>query len=214
MTVTVETPTVETAEMAEMAKAVASSESPDRAELFEPAGAVEEVVLLAEDGTVIGRAPKAGIHGPDTPLHLAFSCYVLDTDRRLLVTRRASSKLTWPGVWTNSCCGHPAPGEDVADAVTRRLATELGVANVYDLSCALPDFRYRAVMANGVVENEICPVFTATVPAGTEPRPAADEVDDFRWIAWDQFVGDVLSGSFDVSPWCRLQVEQLSRLPV
>jgi isopentenyl-diphosphate Delta-isomerase len=172
----------------------------------------EEVVLLAEDGSVIGAAPKAEVHGTDTPLHLAFSCYVVDTDQRLLVTRRAFTKRTWPGVWTNSCCGHPGPGEDVADAVTRRLATELGITEVSDFAVALPDFRYRAVMENGVVENEICPVYKALVESGTVPTPAADEVAEFQWIPWHDFADDVMARRFDVSPWCRLQVEQLVRL--
>lgn len=169
---------------------------------------VEEVVLLAEDGSPVGTAPKATVHDTDTPLHLAFSCYVLDGDGRLLVTRRALAKRTWPGVWTNSCCGHPGPGEDPADAVRRRLATELGLT-VEQVWPVLPDFRYRAVMDNGVVENEVCPVFRATVPSGTVPTPAADEVEDFRWVPWHDFSRDVLSGAFEVSPWCRLQVAEL-----
>ncbi|WP_344658981.1 isopentenyl-diphosphate Delta-isomerase [Catenulispora subtropica] len=170
---------------------------------------VEEVVLLAEDGTPVGTAPKAGVHTEHTPLHLAFSCYVFDDDDRLLVTRRALDKRTWPGVWTNSACGHPAPGEEIEDAVRRRLDTELGlmVDRVWPI---LPDFRYRAVMPNGIVENEICPVFRAAVPSGTVPDPSPDEVAEVKWIPWADFSTRVLSGDFDVSPWCRLQVEQLA----
>lgn len=170
---------------------------------------VEEVVLLAEDGTPIGTAPKAAVHTENTPLHLAFSCYVFDDRQRLLVTRRADSKRTWPGVWTNSACGHPGPGEEIEDAVRRRLASELGL-NIPAVSPILPDFRYRAVMPNGIVENEVCPVFRACVVSGITPTPDPDEVGEYRWIPWADFSSQVLSGSFEVSPWCRLQVEELA----
>ena len=64
----------------------------------------EEVVLLAEDGTPIGTADKATVHTAATPLHLAFSCHLFDGEGRILVTRRALGKATWPGVWTPLTC--------------------------------------------------------------------------------------------------------------
>jgi isopentenyl-diphosphate delta-isomerase len=170
---------------------------------------VEQVVLLDDDGTPIGVARKDEVHGRDTPLHLAFSCYVLDADGRLLVTRRALSKHTWPGVWTNSCCGHPAPGEDVADAVVRRAQQELGV-ELTGVRVVLPDFRYRAVMDDGTVENEICPVYVATCADPQSLAPEPSEVEDHRWEDWATFRDEVLSGRREVSPWCLEQVQAMS----
>ena len=118
------------------------------------------VVLLDDLGNRTGSAEKVGVHGAETPLHLGFSCHVLLDDGRLLVTRRALSKLTFPGVWTNAFCGHPAPGEEVVDAVHRHARDELGI-RLADLRPELADFRYRAVDANGVVEYEVCPVYVA-----------------------------------------------------
>ena len=100
----------------------------------------EEVVLLDETGSAIGTAAKSEVHHDRTPLHLAFSCYVLDEQGRLLVTQRAAHKLTFGGVWTNSACGHPAPGEPIADAVRRRVQQELGLS-LDDLRLVLPGFR-------------------------------------------------------------------------
>jgi isopentenyl-diphosphate delta-isomerase len=169
---------------------------------------VEQVVLLDEDGRRVGVAPKHEVHHADTPLHLAFSCYVVDPDGRLLVTRRALSKRTWPGVWTNSCCGHPAPEESVEDAVVRRTRQELGI-ELTDVRSVLPDFRYRAVMADGTVENEICPVFVATCPDPDSLAPDPDEVEGHAWEDWSVFRDDVLSGRREVSPWCLEQVQAM-----
>jgi isopentenyl-diphosphate delta-isomerase len=171
----------------------------------------EQVVLLTETGASAGVTPKATVHTTDTPLHLAFSCYLFNTDGQLLLTRRALSKPTWPGVWTNSCCGHPAPGESLTDAVLRRLQRELGVT-VSEVTLVLPKFRYRAVMTNGLVENEMCPVFRAFTDT-TDANPAPDEVDDAQWVDWSGLAGDVLAGRRAISPWCLDQITELATLP-
>ncbi|MGN6326591.1 isopentenyl-diphosphate Delta-isomerase [Pseudolysinimonas sp.] len=175
-----------------------------------PAGALtdpdaaEQVVLLDEQGGPIGVADKATVHGADTPLHLAFSCHVFGPDGRVLVTRRALGKLTWPGVWTNSFCGHPGPDEAMEDAIRRRAERELGLS-LGGIEPLLPDFRYRAVDASGVVENEICPVFRAVVDR--DPSPAADEVAEWAWIPLDELRAAVAAAPFAFSPWLGWQLE-------
>jgi isopentenyl-diphosphate delta-isomerase len=166
----------------------------------------EHVVLLDESGRATGSAPKAGVHHQRTPLHLAFSCYVFDADGALLLTRRALHKPTWPGAWTNSVCGHPGPGEPLEEAVARRAREELGIG-VADLQLALPEFRYEAVMDNGVRENEMCPVFVAATD--DRVRPAAEEVAAFEWAPWPALHDEVRSGRRRVSPWCAEQVRLL-----
>lgn len=167
------------------------------------------VVLLDDEGRATGTAPKSAVHHDDTPLHLAFSCYVLDPDDRLLVTTRASTKPSFPGVVTNTVCGHPLPGEPLPDAVRRRAEGELGI-RVEDVRLVLPRFRYRAAMG-GVVEHEVCPVYVARVP---DASVAADptEVDAVRWVPWSEFSLEVLTGRTTVSPWCFDQVPQLVAL--
>ncbi len=176
-----------------------------------PESAPESVVLLDEDGHAVGTADKRLVHHTDTPLHLAFSCYLFDGDGSFLVTQRALGKPTWPGVWTNSCCGHPAPGEPLEDAVRRRVEQELGV-RVEGLRLLLPRFRYRAVMDDGMVEHEMCPVFVATTSDEVRPDPA--EVEEARWEPWEPFRAGVLDGSRDIAPWCREQVAELPADPL
>jgi isopentenyl-diphosphate Delta-isomerase len=166
----------------------------------------ELVVLLDEEGNRTGTAPKAEVHSERTPLHLAFSCYLFDEAGRLLLTRRAEHKRTWQGVWTNSFCGHPAPGEDIPEAVRRRARQELGV-EVEEVVLVLPAFRYQAVMADGVRENEMCPVYVARARGDLGPDP--DEVAATEWEAWPAFSAAVLAAERDVSPWCRQQVAEL-----
>jgi isopentenyl-diphosphate delta-isomerase len=170
----------------------------------------ELVVLLDDQRRPIGTAPKADVHTAHTPLHLAFSSYAFDqSGTKLLLTRRALDKKTWPGVWTNTCCGHPAPGEDLAEAMTRRIGQELGLTPT-DVELALPDFAYTATMADGTMENEFCPVFRVVVDGDPAPDPA--EVAEWRWVEWTDLVVAVEHAPWLISPWAALQIPQLGEL--
>lgn len=183
---------------------------------------MELVVLVDDSGRPVGTAEKHAVHTDHTPLHLAFSCWVLGADGRVLLTRRALGKKTWPGVWTNAFCGHPGPGEETEAAVYRRAEAELGLAprSLASLELVLPDFRYRAVDASGTVENEICPVYLAVLAEGAggtegaegaQLRPNPDEVAEYAWADPAGLIAAVDSAPFAFSPWL---VEELAREPL
>jgi isopentenyl-diphosphate Delta-isomerase len=168
--------------------------------------AADLVVLVDADARPVGTAGRGDVHTDRTALHLGFSCYVGDGAGRILMTRRALTKRTWPGVWTNSFCGHPRPGEDLQSAVHRYAEHELGTS-IRDLHCLLPEFRYCAVDASGMVENELCPVFAATVADDLRPNP--EEVMELRWVRVEDLVELVTTAPWAVSPWL---VDQLAAL--
>jgi len=167
---------------------------------------IEQVVLLDEDGNPIGVADKSTVHTTTTALHLAFSCHVFDDQGRVLVTRRALGKATWPGVWTNSFCGHPEPGETQEQAITRRAEVELGIT-IEQLTLVLPDFRYRAVDASGIVENEVCPVYRAVTSNAVAANPA--EVSEWQWVDPASLTAAAIAAPYAFSPWLVWQLEQL-----
>ena len=170
------------------------------------------VVLLDEDAKPVGTAPRASVHGRHTPLHLAFSCYLFDAAGRVLMTRRSVAKKTWPGVWTNSFCGHPRPGEAAEEAVARHARHELGI-DVRDVRCVLPRFRYHAVDASGVEENEVCPVFVATFATEAGAIDAnPDEVAEWRWLTTGELSSAVAAAPWALSPWLLEQHAQVQRL--
>jgi isopentenyl-diphosphate Delta-isomerase len=167
----------------------------------------ELIVLVDENGNEIGTADKLSSHHAHTPLHKAFSCYVFDGQGKFLVTQRALSKKVWPGVWTNSVCGHPGPGEDNVSAIRRRLKEELGMTAT-DIQVVLPDYRYISPPFDGIIENEVCPVYIARLENVSNTNP--DEVESIRWLGWQDYIQEAESDVNNTySWWCKDQLKQL-----
>lgn len=171
---------------------------------------MEKIVLLDESGGVVGSAEKLSSHHDNTPLHLAFSCYIFNSKGKVLVTRRASIKKVWPSVLTNSVCGHPMPDEEIEAAVNRRSKYELGISNLNIIKVILPDYRYKTPQYNGIIENEVCPVYLATTD--DSPRLNPLEVDEFYWQSWSDFLYGVHSNPEEYSWWCKDQIKQLNKI--
>jgi len=171
----------------------------------------ELIVLVNSAGEPIGTAEKLSAHHGSTPLHLAFSCFILNRKGSLLITKRALTKKVWPGVWTNSVCGHPGPNETMEDAIRRRLDYELGMSAT-DLVCALPAYRYQAPPFRGIVENEICPVYLGRT--SDEPKLNPEEVAAYQWIPWKDFLKSIEKNPKRFSYWSIEEAKLLSEHPL
>ncbi|AUH01953.1 isopentenyl-diphosphate Delta-isomerase [Prodigiosinella confusarubida] len=167
----------------------------------------ENVVLLDASFNVIGEMAKAEVHSMSTPLHLGFSSYIFNEQRQLLITRRAIDKQTWPGVWTNSVCGHPLPGERPVEAVRRRSGDELNM-HVSNVTIIDDNFHYMFRDTSGIVENEYCPVFAAHAASDVHPNP--DEVMEHQWIALPDLLTVIKLTPFVFSPWIVKQLNKSS----
>jgi len=171
---------------------------------------MEEVILVDEDNNVIGTKPKEGVHTSDTPLHRGFSLFIFNAENQLLVTKRSFTKKTFPGILTNSVCGHPGPNEEVIDAARRRLKEELGIIapNIKQVA----HYRYRFTDDNGIVENEICPILVAHIDY--DPNPNPQEVEEWKWMDWGEFLTDIDREPQLYSPWCREEAKIIHNLGV
>lgn len=157
----------------------------------------EYVVLVDEEDQEIGIEKKLTVHTSRTPLHRAFSLFLFKNKKELLLQQRAEAKKTWPLVWSNSCCGHPLPEESYESAVIRRARFELGVqlTSVIKIS----DYRY-CFSKDGVMENEICPIFAGFYDGRVMPNQ--EEVQNVRWIQWDDWLEETSKYPDRYSPWC------------
>lgn len=165
------------------------------------------VVLVDRRNNVLGTAPKLETHNKNTPLHRGFSLFLFNSKRELLLQQRSKAKKTFPLIWSNSVCGHPMLNESNVNAAKRKLLEELGIDDV-EVFELIPDYKYKVGM-NGIWENEICPVLVCFTD--DKPKPNSDEVEDIKWINWQEFVDDVKNNPGKYSMWCEEETKLLEK---
>ncbi|WP_114375812.1 isopentenyl-diphosphate Delta-isomerase [Elioraea thermophila] len=162
----------------------------------------ERVVLVDEQDRAVGTMEKLAAHR-EGRLHRALSVVLRSPEGRLLMQRRAAGKYHSGGVWTNTCCSHPRPGEEPEAAARRRLAEEMGI----HLPRLEPLFEtvYRAEVGDGLVEHEYVHVFGAVWDGAVDPDPS--EVEDWAWVDPVVLKQDMARNPERYSAWFRRYAE-------
>ena len=164
----------------------------------------ETLILVDERNRAIGHAEKIVVHA-EGMLHRAFSIFLVDDCGRLLLQRRSRSKYHSPGLWANSCCGHPRPGESTRNAAHRRLSEELGATARLGFSFRA---RYCTRLPNELIENEIVYVFFGAAP-DTFVLNAA-EVSATGWMTLAELQRDVERHPRRYAYWLRYYLKNHS----
>lgn len=163
--------------------------------------ATEYIVLVDESNQEIGTVEKMAAH-THNQLHRAFSVFIFrkSAQLELLLQQRAQEKYHCGGLWTNTCCSHPHPGESILAAGNRRLQQELGFsAPLTDLGW----FHYNAHFSNGLSENEIDHVLIGEVDQNMTPSPNLDEVQAYRWVTITDLENEIATHPERFTPWLK-----------
>ncbi len=163
----------------------------------------EQVILVNKRDEIIGVEEKIKAHLLGA-LHRAFSIFVFNADSFLLLQKRATTKYHSKGLWSNTCCGHPRPGESIEEAARRRLWEEMG------FRCETKEsftFIYRAKVDNDLVEHEYDHVLVGNFEGN--PNPSRDEVDDWKWVDLATLKIDMQQNPESFTYWFRISLDVL-----
>ncbi len=164
-----------------------------------------KVVLVNEQDHAVGVMEKIEAHKRGL-LHRAFSILIYNEQNELLMQQRALSKYHCGGLWTNTCCSHPFPNEDLLVAADRRLKEEMGI------TCELQkhfDFVYKVAFDNGLTEHEFDHVFVGR--SSTKPTINTNEVADWKYISIEELKKEIANDPGHFTPWFKIIIEKMDR---
>lgn len=160
----------------------------------------EQVILVDKWDNAVGSEKKLAVH-KNGLLHRAFSVFVLNSKGELLLQKRSLLKYHTPGLWSNTCCSHPRPGEDTEEAAHRRLREEMGfdciLQNIFQI-------RYELPVAHDLAEHEYNHIYLGR--SDQKPRPDPTEVADFRWVPLPLLHREMRECPGRFTPWFELLV--------
>ena len=161
------------------------------------------VVLVDENDRETGVMEKMEAHRKGV-LHRAFSVFIFNREGELMLQQRAAEKYHSPGLWTNTCCSHPRPGETPMAAAQRRLVEEMGFT--CDLSKQF-DFIYCRELDQGLTEHELDHVFFGSYEQ--DPEPNAAEVDGWKWMQLHDIEVDMKQHPESYTEWFKICFDEV-----
>jgi isopentenyl-diphosphate delta-isomerase len=164
----------------------------------------EMLILVNPADKVIGYRDKLACHLGDGILHRAFSIFIFNDKRQLLLQKRSDTKHLWPLFWSNSCCSHPRKGETMDEAASRRLQEELGI---HSQLTYLYKFQYQARFKDVGSENELCSVYVGKSNQTIKTNP--NEISEWRFIDPEELEQEMKKFPERFTPWFKMEWEQL-----
>jgi len=166
---------------------------------------MEHVVLVDEQDIETGVMEKIQAHREGS-LHRAVSVFIFNSENELLLQQRAATKYHSAGLWTNTCCSHPRPGEAAGEAAIRRLHEEMGLS--YNLREAFT-FIYKAQFDNGLTEHEFDHVFIGITDEA--PVPDKTEVADWKYMNPARLEADIKNRPEQYTEWFKICMRDYSK---
>ncbi len=157
-----------------------------------------KVILVDKDDIEIGTEEKLKAH-IEGKLHRAFSIFLFNSQKQILIHQRAYSKYHSGGLWTNACCSHPQPNSNIEKDISNRLLFEMGI------TCELKwsfKFKYKASFDNGITEHELDHVFTGIFNGNPNPNP--DEVAEWKWFNIPDLKLDIQQNPKKYTEWFKV----------
>ena len=164
----------------------------------------EALILVNENDQEIGTALKEECHLSDGLLHRAFSVFVFNDKKEVLMQQRSGGKMLWGKFWSNACCSHPRLGEAICDAAHRRVKEELSLEINLDF---LFKFKYQEQFKNIGSENELCHVFIGK--CNQEPKVDSSEISDWKYLTIEELTRSIEENPSDFTPWLKIEWSEM-----
>lgn len=166
---------------------------------------MEQVILVDDFDNEIGTMEKIEAHRKSV-LHRAVSVFIVNNQGKWLLQRRAFDKYHSGGLWTNSCCTHPRPGETSVQAAMRRLNEEMGItAGLKEIF----QFKYKNILNNDLTEHELDHVFIGFT--NEKPIINTDEVAEWRYVTYKKLISEIMKHPSNYTVWFRRIVERVNK---